>query len=412
MKILLSVTFLFIFQVFGLGCFLEGKFSAPKKMNKGKFHSSINKLNWLEISNQRFSKQIMFDFFKPVYFERKLDKQKLVLEIIFPGIGYKDFSSKKVIKKLKKLRNVIKNVQIVSKLVPSPRLILEITFCSKDVLIRWSKMEDPNRLILDVFSKKSLEKLKSKGATLLYAYNNCVKNDFSEKLINLGLGKKKTKKSINIIVDAGHGGNDSGASGFFLSKEKKLTLDVARRTAGMLKKNGYKVCLTRNSDKDLTLLQRSELAEQLKADLFLSIHVNAVKGIERVSGIESYYLKSDNLLPPGRIGGFFFAFNKHDTYLSKVADNLLKNNINLSKKLATSIQNNLMNFLKSKKFSIVNRGIKSSQFRILLRSQIPVALIEIGFLTNKKEAKRLINYKYRQILAEGIAKGVQQYLGY
>ena len=377
--------------------------------------SSINKLEWIEIAQQRFAPQVMFNFSEPLYFEKKIDAQKLCLELVFPGMSSKDFLKHDIIAKLKDMKGIVKNVEVYDKKVPSPRAVLSITFSKKDILIRWSKMEDPNRLILDIFSKKSLEKLKNNGSMLLYAKNDVIRSDIEKKnpsnFIELGSPNLKHRnKNVQIVVDAGHGGEDSGASGFFLLKEKDIALDVARRTANLLKKNGFKVFLTRNCDKNLTLLERTELAGQLKADLFLSIHVNAIAGMQNISGIETYCLKGDNILPPERMGGFLFIYDKKDLDLSKVADNLLKSNVDLSKKLASCVQGSIMDFLKEKNLSTIDRGVKAAQFRILLRSQIPVTLIELGFLTNKQEAKKLANSAYHQILAEGIARGVREYL--
>jgi N-acetylmuramoyl-L-alanine amidase len=380
--------------------------------------SSINKLEWIEIAKERFAPQIMLDFSEPLYFEKKIDAQKLCLELAFPGMSSKDFLKHDVITKLKEMKGIIRDVEIYDKKVPSPRAVLSITFSKKDILIRWSKMEDPNRLIFDIFSKKSLDKLKNNGSMLLYAKNDVVKSDVESSyakipssFIKLGSPNLKHRnKNVQIVVDAGHGGQDSGASGFFLLKEKDIALDVARRTANLLKKNGFKVFLTRNCDKDLTLLERTELAGQLKADLFLSIHVNAIAGMQNIAGIETYCLKGDNILPPERMGGFLFVSGKKDLELSKTADNLLKSNVDLSKKLASCVQGSIMDFLKEKKLSSIDRGVKAAQFRILLRSEIPVTLIELGFLTNKQEAKKLANSAYHQILAEGIARGVKEYL--
>ena len=373
--------------------------------------SSINNLNWIDVSTKRFAPQVMFDFAQPLYFEKKIDKDSLLLELAFPGMNLQDFEKQKVAEKLKSLgNNIIKSVEVCSKKVPCPRVVITIFFAQKDILIRWSKMEDPNRLILDIFSKKSLKDLDNKGAVILYAQNEVIKNDNNTLAKNLLQNNNNTKKNVRILVDPGHGGAACGAEGFFFQKEKDIALDIALRTTGLLKKNGFRTYLTRNTDKDLSLLERSELANQLKADLFVSIHVNATQGIESANGIESYHLSKDKLLPPQRRGGFLFAFNEHDIQLTKIADNILSNNINLSGKLAENIQNGIVGFLNSKNVSITNRGVKENWFRVLLGSEIPVVLIEVGFLTNKKEAYRLANVSYRQMLAEGISRGIQDYI--
>ena len=372
--------------------------------------SSINNLNWMDVSAKRFAPQVMFDFAQPLYFEKKIDKDKLLLEIAFPGMNLRDFEKQKVVEKLKSLgSNMIKSVEVCSKNVPCPRVVVSITFMQKDILIRWNKMDDPNRLIFDIFSKKSLKELDNKGAVLLYAQNDIFKSDVNPLAKSLAQNNN-VKKNVRILVDPGHGGLDPGAKGFFFQKEKDVALDIALRATNLLKKNGFNTYLTRNTDKDLTLLERSELANQLKADLFVSIHVNAVQGVESANGVESYHLSKNKLLPPKRRGGYLFTFNEQDVQLTKVADNMLGNNINLSKKLAENIQNSIVGFLKSKNVSVLNRGVKENWLRVLLRSEIPVVLIEVGFLTNKKEAQRLANASYKQMLAEGIYRGIQGYI--
>ncbi|MCK4651243.1 N-acetylmuramoyl-L-alanine amidase [Candidatus Babeliales bacterium] len=403
MKKVYFFSFIFVLSLFN--------FCAGIQKNK-----SINKLNWIEISTKNFFPQVIVDFDHPFYFERRIHKDKLCLELAFPGMTLKAFNTKKVIEKLKALKNIVKNVEIFYKKTPSPRVILLMSFVNKnDVLIRWSKMEDPNRLILDIFSKKFLNNIESKDDILLYAQNDMSiygANKFLGNVINLGqpLNFNSVKKKIRILIDAGHGGEDCGAKGFFGLKEKDISLDIARRVKFLLKKNGYNVYLTRNKDKTLSLIERCELAGQLKANLCVSVHVNAVGGIEKVNGIESYYLNAKNLLPPFRKGGFLFVFNKKDKKCAKKADRLLYEHVKLSKKLAIVIQNSILKVAKNKKINIFNRGIKKEEFRILLSCQIPVALIEVGFLTNKKEAKRLSLPFYRKILAEGIGKGIIEYI--
>jgi N-acetylmuramoyl-L-alanine amidase len=377
--------------------------------------SAINHLNWIEVSDKRFAPQIMLDFSQPLYFENKIDENNLFVEFAFPGMSLKEFKKLQVVEKIKGLKDLIKDVVLSYKDVPCPRVVLKMSFSKKDILVRWNKIDDPNRLIFDIYLKSALKNIKNKSNTLLYAQNDVIKNDIDsiglpDSLIKLNFPKKKMSKDIRVVVDAGHGGQDPGAKGFFFLKEKDVALDVTRRIKHLLKKMGFNVYLTRNTDKDLSLLERVELANQLKADLFVSVHVNSIQGIENANGIETYHLGENGILPPGRRGGFVFVDNKQDDELSKLADNLLTNNINLSKNLATSIQESIIGFFDTKKLSVANRGIKDAKFRILLKSEIPVSLVEIGFLTNKKEAKRLSHPAYRQMLAEGISRGVKDYI--
>jgi N-acetylmuramoyl-L-alanine amidase len=371
-------------------------------------NSVINSLKWIEVSGKRLAPQIMLDFDRPFYFERKVDEENMQLELAFLGMNLKDFVAQDTINKIKTLNNLVSSAELFFKKVPSPRVILKINFCRKDILLRWTKMEDPNRLILDIFLKSTLKNLKTNGANFLYAKNENWLDDSG--VINLGdFHGSKIPKDIRIVIDAGHGGSDSGAKNFFL-QEKDLTLDIARRTKYFLKKKGFNVFLTRNSDNDLSLLERGELANQLKADLLVSIHINAAPGAENASGLETYCLKGTELLPDFRYGGFYFINNQQDKELAVKADAFLSENVRLSKDLAENVQQSLVDFLKSKNVAIVDRGTKKARFRVMLSSEVPVALVEVGFLTNKKEAKKLSIPLYRHMLAAGISRGIQKYI--
>ena len=372
----------------------------------GKCGAVINTLRSAEACTKRFAPQLLLEFTGSLYFEKKIYPEKVQLELIFPAMTMKNFKDKKVLNEINKLGDLVKDVKLFYAKVPTPGVVLRINFAYNDILVRWNKLEDPARLIIDFFRKSDLKNLHNKGKRLLQAKN---KNQRAiKKMINL----KPTlyDKNLRILVDAGHGGRDTGARGFFLLKEKDVALDIARRTKNLLKKNGFNVFLTRNGDKTLTLKERSELAGQLKADFFISIHVNAVPNVQRASGVESYFLNSKDFLPAVRRGGFLFVSNRNDRILAKFADLTLKNNIGLSEQLATNIQNSIVKFLDYKKLPVVDRGVKKNTFRVLLRSEIPVALIEVGFLTNKREAKRLSTPYYRQLLAYGICNGIRKYI--
>jgi len=118
----------------------------------------INNLKLFEVFEQRFAPQIFMQFTKPLYFEKSVEKDKLMLHLVFPGMSLKDFEKHDIITKIKRLRDYVKDVNLFYKLVPSPRVVLSITFFREDVLVRWNKLEDPDRLILDIFLKSSLKR--------------------------------------------------------------------------------------------------------------------------------------------------------------------------------------------------------------------------------------------------------------
>jgi N-acetylmuramoyl-L-alanine amidase len=220
----------------------------------------------------------------------------------------------------------------------------------------------------------------------------------------------RSHHDFRIVIDPGHGAHDTGAQCFGLC-EKHIALDIGRRVTHFLKKSGYtKTLLTRTKDVGLSLTQRSELAAQIKADLFVSIHVNSGGTKATAQGIETFYLRGKAFLPPTRQGGFMFLNVKNKKEATELVDQALQKNIGDSENLAKSIQNNLVGLLHQNNHQITNRGVKTDEHRVLLRSAVPAALVEVGFLTNPQEARLLSKKNYRQLLAIGIGKGIQEYL--
>jgi len=228
----------------------------------------------------------------------------------------------------------------------------------------------------------------------------------------LWAAKKKrefSSRKVNIVIDAGHGGLDPGTRSFGL-KEKVVTLDIAKRVYSNLKRKGYRVFLTRSTDKHLSVVDRFQLAQQLKADLFVSIHVNSAAGLERVSGVETHFLDGSPFFGKKKSCQFLFFKDKKDEAFKKIIKNQLREKIDNSRALSNSIQKNILSFLKNKNIDVVDRGVKSTGFRTLLRSRVPSSIVEVGFLTNKKEAKFLSKASYRNFLAHGICEGISEFL--
>ena len=216
--------------------------------------------------------------------------------------------------------------------------------------------------------------------------------------------KKKVKKNLTIVVDAGHGERDPGTTKFGL-KEKDITLDIARRIHALLKKNGYRSFLTRNTDSFLNVLDRYSLARQLKADLFVSVHVNSC-GLESVSGFETHYLKQGPLLGDGANTSFMFVQSERDKKRAGTADEQLKKKIVGSQILAQTIHAGIKDVIDLNQLAVADRGVKQTVYRTLLHHEVPASIVEVGFLTNKKEAQLLAKSAYRQVIAQGIYRGI------
>ena len=187
-------------------------------------------------------------------------------------------------------------------------------------------------------------------------------------------------------------------------------MDIARKIYTFLKKEGFKVFLTRSSDTSLRLIDRIQLSRQLKADLFIAIHVNAFHGLENVSGLETHFLDGSPFFGEKKRKSFMFVSSNIDKELTNVADGFLLDKIDCSKTLSEYIQEGVLGYLNNRNIAIEDRGVKRTTYRTLLRSEVPSSIVEVGFVTNKKEAKLFTKPWYRQFLAQGICNGIKKFL--
>ncbi len=221
----------------------------------------------------------------------------------------------------------------------------------------------------------------------------------------LGLGVRR------IVIDPGHGGKDPGAMAFGL-KEKNIVLNVARRTAEILKnKHDYEVLLTRNSDRYLPLEERTAIANTKNADLFVSIHVNAHPQ-KSVKGVETFYLNLATNAEAMRVAARENATSTHNiSELQDILSELMQNaKIRESSQLAEFVQANLVAGLAQLRYDPRNLGVKQAPFYVLIGAEMPAVLAEIAFITNPAEAKLLKDDNYLQAIAEQIAAGVATFI--
>ncbi len=197
-----------------------------------------------------------------------------------------------------------------------------------------------------------------------------------------------------IVIDPGHGGQNSGTRSVLGEHfEKDYTLDWARRLKPLLEKQGWTVYLTRDHDVELSLFDRTALADKYEADLFLSLHFNSSFPKQEAAGLETYCLTPmgmpSNLVREGEDDpAQFFANNHFDEQNFPLA-------LRLHQQLIRTA-------------GCLDRGIRHARFMGVLRGQNrPAVLIEGGYLSNPHEARLIQNPDYRQKLAEGIAKALE-----
>jgi N-acetylmuramoyl-L-alanine amidase len=215
-----------------------------------------------------------------------------------------------------------------------------------------------------------------------------------------------------IVVDAGHGGHDTGTIGPNGLREKDLVLDVALRLGKLLQDRlGADVVYTRDDDTFIPLETRTAIANQQQADLFISIHANSSND-EAARGVETYYLNFTSSRDALEVAARENAVSEKSIHelqdlVKKIA---LKEKIEESREFALDVQNSLHGGLASKAPAIRDRGVKKAPFIVLIGANMPSILAEISFISNPTDEKKLQTPDYRQKIADSLFKGVNKYV--
>ena len=197
-----------------------------------------------------------------------------------------------------------------------------------------------------------------------------------------------------VVLDAGHGGTDSGASSPY-QVEKNFSLDVVRRIRNGLQKAGVPVVLTRNTDEFVELQDRAAIASHLKNSIFVSIHFNATDGNRSANGLEIYCVA-----PRGAPSTAYEQLSERDM----IGENGNEHDIH-SFALANTIYHSMQGSMK-----MTDRGVKRARFAVLRLTGVPAVLIEGGFLTNPGEARNIASRAWRDNYAESIVRGILEYM--
>jgi N-acetylmuramoyl-L-alanine amidase len=176
-----------------------------------------------------------------------------------------------------------------------------------------------------------------------------------------------------VMLDPGHGGRDPGAIGLGGLKEVDVIWPITKRVAEILERQGIAVKMTRTSDSFVGLDERVTMSREAGATLFVSIHANSIDNRPDVNGLELYHY-------------------------------------NLGQSFAETVHNAVIDYVNKNGFYLNNRRVRSARFLVLRKSSIPAILVETGYLTSEAEAARLRRDDYQKVMAEGIAKGIVQYI--
>ncbi len=211
-----------------------------------------------------------------------------------------------------------------------------------------------------------------------------------------------------VMIDAGHGGKDPGARANGI-EEKDVTLRLALIVGQKLTAAGFKVLYTRTNDTFIPLEERTAMANVRKADMFLSIHCNATRD-KSVSGLETYSLnlaKSEDAVRVAARENAVSAKRISDLQVI-LTDLMLNSKVKESKDLAGEVQSGTLTGMR-KKYGLRDRRVREAPFYVLMGAKMPSILVEVGYITNAAEAKRLTTKTYLDNLADGIVQGVVSY---
>lgn len=212
-----------------------------------------------------------------------------------------------------------------------------------------------------------------------------------------------------VFIDAGHGGKDPGTIHNDII-ERDVVLDIARRMGRLLEANGIDVEYSRTKDAAVPLSTRTRLANTNKADLFVSIHVNANPD-STASGFETYYLDLASNTQAARVATLENAASdrKLGDMQSVLADIMLNARTQESRRLASDLRRVTLSRVERRGFTVKDGGAKAAPFHVLIGAGMPAVLVEVGYCTNPQDARKLANASYRHALAEGLAEGILAY---
>ena len=294
------------------------------------------------------------------------------------------------------------------------RVVLDLNHVAEYKL---ATLENPHRLVIDIIGSPLKVGLATHppGQTVKVAADDSIASildSSSDRQTVLHVPQKKHDEGVHlIVVDAGHGGKDPGAIGPHKVYEKDVVLKMAKTLAKTLRQQlGVKVLLTRSDDRYLKLRQRTEYANKVGADLFISLHANATTN-GKAYGLETYFLNLSKNNQAAEV-----AARENGTTLQEVGNleailfDLMANaKINESSRLAAEVQQSMVAGLRPHYSRIKDLGVKQGPFHVLLGATMPSVLIEMGFISNAREEKRLTSPNYQKRVAAAIVKGVKNY---
>ncbi|MFC1838710.1 N-acetylmuramoyl-L-alanine amidase [Thermodesulfobacteriota bacterium] len=270
------------------------------------------------------------------------------------------------------------------------------------------RLHDPFRVVVDVNADKT--RISENNKVTRKAGKGVLKPKRPDD--NVSLARQLGLSVKRIVIDPGHGGRDPGCIFKGGIEEKDITLDIAKRLKKKIEKEmECEVFLTRTKDVSMPLDERTAFANIKKADLFISLHVNAHKQ-EKIYGVETYFLNMATDKRAVMVAARENATSeKNISDLQSILNDLMLNTkISESSKLAYQVQDGIMGDIKKSYRTYKSLGVKQAPFYVLIGAKMPAVLVETGFITNSTERKRLQSSKYKEMLAQGIVSGIKSYV--
>lgn len=311
----------------------------------------------------------------------------------------------------------VSQIRISQKTTSTVRLVVDVDF-SRIQSYRVYHLPDPFRLVVDIYPKGAAETPEAPAVKTPPPADKAqppVKRDVNAKDPNLNATSLARQLGLGVhtvVIDPGHGGPRPGTISKSGVQEKDINLAVALALQKLLReKAGLEAVLTRESDVDVGLEDRTVIANQKRADLFISIHTNAHRDRKR-GGVETFFLNvsvdpsvvalaaEENATSTKNIG-------EMKTILDKIVQN---SKVQESMNLAQVIQKNLVKSLAKDLPGVKDLGVKGGPFWVLIGGEMPSVLVEISHLSNAKEEAKLKTAKYRELAAQGIFDGIMEYI--
>jgi len=300
---------------------------------------------------------------------------------------------------------LLKGVRVAQFNRSTVRVVLDLRKTHKTKIFY---LEDPFRVVVDAFGENYFQRASClpQSSKIPKKTRGQIKGNGLSLAQQLGLCVKR------VVIDAGHGGKDPGAIGPTGLREKDVVLKISKKVASRLKKDlGCQVILTRKKDRFLPLTQRTAIANAKKADIFVSIHANAAPN-RRARGVETYFLNFALDKEAMRVAARENATStKSIGDLKNILNDIMKNaKVDESSRLAGYVQREVVKNLRKKYRNVKSKGVKQAPFFVLIGARMPSVLVEVSFISNRKEEERLKSDRYLDRVAEGIVNGIKSYI--